>query len=298
MRLHTDGEMKLAQQAFESGDFDRAAELCCQMMNALASWPKAVNAAAGFHALLIDCLIETHSGDDIEPILKQFDQLFRDRLTHKDRTSAANTLIRKARFLLDLDYSQSLECGLKVVELFAASNDAAVLDKVIEAFDFLHNEMSPDDARFMQVCVAYASLLQNPVIDCHVASSIVANISETVDGKDNLKLIEITESFLAARSKDLTEEDRALLQANLAAGYLNVGQDEAAINMCSHLLVHGEAQSRLLYLLWCGTAFMNLGKDETAGMYFREVLRAASDSWDKHIAACAREYMSQIEAVE
>jgi hypothetical protein len=68
--------------------------------------------------------------------------------------------------------------------------------------------------------------------------------------------------------------------------------------MCSHLLVHGEAQSRLLYLLWCGTAFMNLGKDETAGMYFREVLRAASDSYDKHIAACAREYMSQIEAVE
>ncbi len=42
---------------------------------------------------------------------------------------------------------------------------------------------------------------------------------------------------------------------------------------------------------------MNLGKDETAGMYFREVLRAASDLGDEHIATYAREYMSQIEAV-
>jgi hypothetical protein len=120
MRLASAGELRAAAESFDSEQYDLAAAQCRAMIGSLRDWPEEVGVVAGFRSLLIDCLIELeHPDADDTPILTEFDLLFRDYLTFKNRVSAAETLIRKAQFLLERDYSQSLASACKVVELFA-----------------------------------------------------------------------------------------------------------------------------------------------------------------------------------
>jgi hypothetical protein len=87
---------------------------------------------------------------------------------------------------------------------------------------------------------------------------------------------------------------REELEGRLASNYLFVGDNESAIDICMHLLAQGDFESRLDWTLWCGEAFMNLGRDETAAMFFREVIRACADEPDDFRAINAREHLDRV----
>jgi hypothetical protein len=250
MRLASASELKAAKEAFDSVQYDRAAEQCRTMIGSLVNWPEEISAVASFRSLLIDCLIELQPPDaDDTPILTEFDLLFRDYLTAKDRASAAETLIRKSHFLLERDYSQSLANAFKVVELFGRSEDPALLNKALQAFEFLYDEISGEDPGFVQLCLNYANFLHKTAFDCADACARVLNIDDALDARDNVKAVEIIESFLNARAGELAEADRERLQSRLASGYLHLGRDEDAIRLCTLLLLRCDSVSRLDYTI-------------------------------------------------
>lgn len=113
-----------------------------------------------------------------------------------------------------------------------------------------------------------------------------------LDGRQNRKAIEIIDSFLSARSQDISGADREHLCARLAANYLTIGDYKAAVEVCAGLLVDCGETSRLDYTLWSGEAFMKLDRHDTAAMFFREVIRSLDDGR----AASARDYLEMVDS--
>jgi tetratricopeptide (TPR) repeat protein len=295
LRAGTKEDLAFATKVFDLGEYDRAAKMCCDLIQRLGNSPEHVHAVNDFRSLLIRSMMEVRrSGEPWEPMLEELDCLFAGYLTVKDRVSAAGTLLQKAQFLEDLDWPGAFEASFKAIDLFAKSTDENLLREVRGVYDFLFAKLDGDDTRFYEVCVDYARFLENPVFDAKEGVSAILEIDEVLDGRQNRKAIEIIDSFLSARSQDVSGADREHLRARLAANHLVIGEYKAAVEVCTSLLIDCGKTSRLDYTLWCGEAFMKLDRHDTAAMFFREVIRALRDHPDDSRAASARDYLDLV----
>jgi hypothetical protein len=115
-----------------------------------------------------------------------------------------------------------------------------------------------------------------------------------LDGRANATAIEVINSFLNARSNDISNEANNRLHARQAANYLFAGDYEAAIEICTRLLIRDEGDSRYDYMLWCGEAFVGLNLVDTAAMYFNGVFGSLGAMSNDSRAARARQLLDQI----
>jgi hypothetical protein len=295
MRPDTKEELELSRKLFELCEYERVEKICRDMMERVAGFSDDADADNEFRSLLIDVMIEVRDNDDsLEPILKELDRLFINYLVGKDRVSAARTLLRTAQFLEELDRPQALATGFKVIELFSLTDDENLLNVTRDAYELLYAELPNNSPRLVELCVSYGRFLERPIF-YETACYTIMEIDEALDGEHNIEAIAIIKSFLSAKSAALSKSDREVLEERLAANYLFVGQNEAALEVCTGLLISSNDNSRLDYTLWCGEAFMNLDRNETAAMCFREVICALADQPNDSRAVKALEYLKELE---
>lgn len=295
LRTGTKEDLEFALKVFDLGDYERAAKMCRDLIRRLDNSQEHLNAVNDCRSLLIRSMTEVWRTDEPwGPILDELDRLFIGFLTVNNRVSAAGALLQQAEFLADLDRPRALEASFKAIDLFAKSTDENLLREVCGVYTFLFANMDADDPRFHEVCADYARFLENPVFEGKEGVSTILEIDEALDGIQNRKAIEIIVSFLSARSQDISEADREHLRARLAANHLVIGDYKAAIKICTGLLADCGEVSRLDYTLWCGEAFMKLDRNDTAAMFFREVIRALGDHPDDSRAASALDYLNQV----
>jgi hypothetical protein len=293
-------DLEFVQKVFELEEYERAEKMCREVLARLADTSGEAEVTNSFRSLLIDTMIARYDSDDLlEPILEELESLFIAYLTIKDRTSAAKTLLRRMEFLGGLDWPRSFETGFKLLELFGATGDKELLEVVRETFNFLYVELPVEDPRFASLCVAYGRLLERREFDCYEGLIQVMEMDDALNGENNAKAIQILESFLLARSEDISMGDREWLESRLASNYLFVGDNGSAIGACCRLLARSDNDaSRLDWTLWCGQAFMNLGRHKTAAMFFREVIRACADKPDDSRAVEAGGFLDDVEDTE
>jgi tetratricopeptide (TPR) repeat protein len=297
MRAKTRGDLEFTKKVFELEEHHRAAKMCRFMIKRLTGRTEDADALVEFRSLLADVMMRARREDDpVEPIFEELDRVFTGYLSLGNRVAAAETLLRTAQFLEGNDWPRAFETGYKIVELFGGSANIELLEKVREAYSFLFRELPREDPDFATLCTRYARFLQNRMLNLADAVSTVLEIDNALDGTQNASAIKILQSFLEARSNDLSTAELDSLRSRLAANHLFVGNYEDAISACVYLLLHGEESSRPDYTLWCGEAFMKLGRDETAAMFFREVLRATDDEAEDEDdrARQARKYLNEV----
>lgn len=192
----------------------------------------------------------------------------------------------------------ALETAYKTLELFTGSRDNDVIEAVMEAYSFLYEALPDDDPRFVELCTHYGKFLERSEIAPDDACQRILAIDEHLDGRNNAAVLEIITSFLSARSSQLSEEELEHLHSRSAANYLFLNSFEEAIGECVWLLTNGNDKSRLDYTLWCGEAFLRLDRVQTASMFFREVIRATSQTPQDERAIQAGRFLAEINSDE
>lgn len=285
MRGKTRGDLEFTKKVFELEEYDRAAKMCRFMIKRLSGTKEEPDALVEFRSLLADVMMQTRREDDPrEPILEELDHVFTGHLSLGNRVAAADTLLRTAEFLKGNDWPRAFETANKIGELFGGATKIELLEKANEAYSFLFSELPREDPDFATLCTRFALFLQNRMLNPADAVATLLDIDDALDGTQNDTAIEVLQSFLETRSDDLSTVQQERLRSRVAANHLFVGNYEDAILACVDLLMHGDESSRPDYTLWCGEAFKKLGRDQTAAMFFREVLRATENETEDNRA--------------
>jgi hypothetical protein len=289
--------LEFTKKVLALGECRRVEKMCRHMIKRLSFSPEEADAVNEFRSLLISAMMEIDAGENASnAILEELDRLFTGYLTLRDRTSAARTLVRKTDYLDGRDWQEAFETAYKTIELFAGSHEEDVVGVAREAYRFLYRELPKDDPRFGELCVFYGKFLEQAQFDPEESCSAILEIDESLDGGQNAAAVEIIESFLAVRSGDISDDSCERLHSRLAANHLYLNAFESAIEECTWLLIKGEGQSQLDYVLWCGEAFMGLDREQTAAMFFREVVRATSEDSEDERGFKARQFLDEIES--
>ncbi|TAU85842.1 tetratricopeptide repeat protein [Rhizobium leguminosarum] len=280
--------------ALENWEFDYVERTCRAMLRRLEGDVAENELVNEIRSYLIHALTESHTkGGPREAIVDEFDRLFTGYLSVRDKASAANVLTQKVGFLREEDWSDACATARKVVDLFGLSDDEKVMAALGEAHLFLLQELPSTDQHFVEACTSYGKFLQRRP-DPQDALRMILEIDDALDGAHNVSAVSILEGFLSARLAQLSLGDETSLRSRLAANYLYIGRFEDAINTCNWLLINGKDDSSLDYLLWCGEAYLKLGRDKVAAMYFREVQRALASEPDDERAKKARDSLDQL----
>lgn len=280
--------------AHENNEYDFVQKACRKLLRQLADKADAKDVVVQARHFLVEASINLHrEGGPLEGILNECNQLFTDYLRMRDKGSAARTLVWKMEFLRDEDWHQACAVASKIIDDFGLSDDEAVMESVDEAFGFLYEQLAIDDPNFVDLCISYGKFLQRFGTP-DTASNMIGEIDFALNGVDNVAAITIIENFLAARNTQLSLEDEAEIRSRLASGYLYIGRFEDAVNECNWLLINAKATNSLDYLLWCGEAFLNLGRNKIAAMYFLEVQRELASVPDDERAKSAKALLQQL----
>lgn len=212
--------------------------------------------------------------------VEEFERMFVEHLARRDKSSAAHVLVQQVEFLRNRDFGEACATAKKIVELFGTSRDENVMEAVVEACEFLFEPLPADDPDFIKVCRIWGRILHRRG-DAHSAATTIAELEEALDGIDNSVAAALLEDFLEARLSQLRLDDEVMLRARLAANYLYIRRFQDAISTCTWLLVNDESDSTWDYILWCGEAYLRLGRKDLAIMHFREVQRGLGDSDDE-----------------
>ena len=280
--------------ALENGDFDSVEKVCRNMLRYFENGAAETHLVNEVRSYLIHALTESHrEGEARVTIVEEFDRLYAGYLSAGDQALAANVLVQKMGFLHHEDRSDGCAMARKVVDLFGLSNDEKVIEAVAEAFLFLFQELPSTDQHFIDTCISYGKFLQRRR-DTHDAVRMILEIDDALDGTHSVSALSILEDFLSARLAQFSLSDETSLRSRLAANYLYIGRFEDAVSTCNWLLINAKDDSSLDYLLWCGEAYLKLGRDKVAAMYFREVQRALASDPDDERAKKAGDFLDQL----
>jgi hypothetical protein len=154
-----DDDIDLVVKAQSLGEHERVIKMCRGMLANLSSRDDLETIVR-----LRDILIRTLTWDpcteqEKDEIEKQFDLLFENHLTRRNRLNAARTLLDKADFFKDFRCWESLS---KLTELFSQSTYPSILEVVRDAFNRkleICATVAPD---FPVLCADYGRFLQHP----------------------------------------------------------------------------------------------------------------------------------------
>lgn len=231
--------------------------------------------------------------DEEAKFIEELDRMFVDHLTRRDKASAAHVLVQQFEFLRSRSWSEACATAKKTVDLFGTSGDKLVMKAVEEAYGLLFQELPADDPGFIDVCRTYGHFLHRQG-DAHSASTIIAEIDYALDGVDNSAAVALLEDFLKARLSQLSLEDEVMLRARLASNYLYICRFEDAVTTCTWLLLNTEDSNSWDYILWCGEAYMKLGRKNLAAMHFREVQRGLGEKLDDERVLQAKDFLDRM----
>lgn len=262
----------------DNSSFKKAEQLCRRVIKILESRDGTLASINRFREKLITMLTDEYKdGEDLEHIIGEFNTHFTNQLKTGDKQSAAQTLNRMCDFLRDSDLRRAISVAEKLIDLFYNSTESPVVDEVYEAHLFLYEKLPPGEG-FADFCVCFGEFLEQEHVSTDKACEMLTELAFVLDGEFSDTLLFIFRSFLRRRLLDLTRSQEVQIRDRIGALFLYNGMFEDAISELAWLIAHGSPESVPDYMLWAGEAYASLARKDVGEMYFREVIRALSDS--------------------
>jgi hypothetical protein len=289
--LRFDREIEVIRKLDKDGDERSAIEPCRSLLATLPSWSQLDKVIIVRKLFIISLAFDSKSDDEIDELEMQYNLLFENHLTIRDRLAAANTLLEKAESFRDYRCWDALT---KVIDLFSTNRDLDIINAVLAAYDRKVEICVDADQDFMPLLIEYGKFLERPEISIEKALSTLSDFDELTNSIDEAKiLIKIAESFTSARGSEIGGRLNELFARN----YAYVGDHREAILYCWYLIID-EEESRSDYLLWMGESFRALDLNNNAQMCLYEVMRMLGSDSEDGRAKKARELLAEIVAEE
>lgn len=277
----------------ELGENHRALSMCHDLLDQLASSPENNDAVIGFRSLIIEIMEdELKEDDDATLILAEYDKLYTQHLTRKDRVSAAKTLLRICSFFDNRkDYKSTYETANKIISDFGNSQNEDLQGCVAEAHSFLFEKAADGDLG--DVCQSYAAFLARASAPLHEAVNTIIEIDDALDGKNNWLAVKIIQDFLEARI-DVDKESRRKLLARQATNYLALGENFMTLNIILELITETNEVNNIDYLLWFAEALFNSDSKIAAAVIFQGIIQFLDNNLDDPRRVSAIEFLEKI----